>query len=68
MFVIARFLKYFTTGKVTGRLGSLYMLYYYFKYKSKSEGYDRMYDEKIRKYVRKRQVDRLRRLLLLKLR
>jgi len=68
LFVIARFLKYFTTGKVTGRVGSLYMLYYYFKYQAKSEGYDRMYDETIRKFVRKRQVDRLRRLLFLKLR
>jgi hypothetical protein len=33
LFAIARFLKYFVTGTVTGRIGSLYMLYYYLTYK-----------------------------------
>jgi hypothetical protein len=59
VFALARFSKYFVTGSVTGRIGALYMLYYYLTYKPKSEGYDSMYDEKIRKYVRKKQVDRL---------
>ena len=59
LFALARFLKYFVTGSVTGRIGALYMLYYYLTYKPKSEGYDSMYSEKIRKYVRKKQLDRL---------
>jgi glycosyltransferase involved in cell wall biosynthesis len=62
VFALARFLKYFTTGNVTGRIGALYMLYYYLTYKPKSEGYDSMYSEKIRKYVRKKQVDRLKKI------
>lgn len=62
LFALARFLKYFVTGSVTGRIGALYMLYYYLTYKPKSEGYDSMYSEKIRKYVRKKQVDRLKKM------
>lgn len=64
IFAFARFLKYFTTGNVTGRIGALYMLYYYLTYKPKSEGYDSMYDEKIRRYIRKRQVDRLKKIFI----
>lgn len=62
LFALARFLKYFVTGSVTGRIGALYMLYYYLTYKPKSEGYDSMYSEKIRKYVRKKQFDRLKKM------
>lgn len=62
LFALARFLKYFVTGSVTGRIGALYMLYYYLTYKPKSEGYDSMYSEKIRKYVRKKQLDRLKKM------
>jgi hypothetical protein len=51
VFVLARFLKYFTTGKVIGRKGSIYMLYYYLTYTPKSVGYDRMYDKDLRPYV-----------------
>jgi hypothetical protein len=45
VFVLARFLKYFITGKVIGRKGSIYMLYYYLTYTPKSVRYDRMYDK-----------------------
>jgi glycosyltransferase involved in cell wall biosynthesis len=62
LFALARFLKYFITGSVTGRVGALYMLYYYLTYKPKPDGYDSMYSEKIRKYVRKKQVDRLKKI------
>lgn len=64
MFAFARFLKYFITGKVTGRIGALYMLYYYLTYKTKSEGYDSVYNEKIRQYIRKTQVDKLKKMML----
>ena len=32
---------------VTGRIGSLYMLYYYLTYRPKLEGYDSMYSKKM---------------------
>jgi glycosyltransferase involved in cell wall biosynthesis len=59
LFVISRFLKYLVTGEVTGRVGALYMLYYYLSYKPKTEGYDSLYDERIRLYVRNTQMKRL---------
>ena len=62
LFALARFFKYFITGSVTGRVGALYMLYYYLTYKPKPDGYDSMYSEKIRKYVRKKQLDRLKKM------
>jgi glycosyltransferase involved in cell wall biosynthesis len=63
-FALGRFLKYFVTGEVTGRLGAVYMLYYYLTYSSKSVGYDRMYDENIRHYIREKQVQRLKNMIL----
>jgi glycosyltransferase involved in cell wall biosynthesis len=62
LYVYGRFLKYLLTGKVTGRIGSLYMLYHYFKFTPKSNGYDSMYNKKFRTHVRKRQIERLRKL------
>ncbi len=59
VFAFGRFLKYFITGEITGRLGATYMLYYYLTYTPKSVGYDRMYDKNIRQYIRKNQVQRL---------
>lgn len=59
LFVLSRFLKYLLTGEVTGRVGALYMLYYYLSYKPKAEGYDSLYDERIRLYVRNTQIKRL---------
>lgn len=64
LFAAARFLKYFVTGEVTGRLGAIYMLYYYLTYTPKSVGYDRMYDKNIRQYIRENQVQRLKNIIL----
>ena len=64
VFALGRFLKYFITGEITGRLGATYMLYYYLTYTPKSVGYDRMYDEDIRHYIRENQVQRLKSLIL----
>jgi glycosyltransferase involved in cell wall biosynthesis len=65
LFAIARFLKYFVTGTVTGRIGSLYMLYYYITYKPKSRGYHSIYSEKIRHHVRRKQINKLKDILSL---
>ena len=64
VFAIGRFLKYVVTGEITGRLGAVYMLYYYLTYSPKSIGYDRMYDKNIRHYIRENQVQRLKNLIL----
>lgn len=63
VFALARFLKYFMTGKVIGRIGACYMLYYYLTYKPKLDGYDSMYSEEIIQYIRKKQIDRLKKVL-----
>ncbi len=63
IFVLARFLICFITGNATGRKGALYMLYYYLTYNPKSEGYDSMYSEEIRRYISKRQTQRLKKVL-----
>lgn len=64
IFALGRFLRYFITGEITGRLGAAYMLYYYVTYTPKSVGYDSMYDEHIRHYIRENQVQRLKSLIL----
>jgi glycosyltransferase involved in cell wall biosynthesis len=64
IFALGRFIKYFITGEITGRLGATYMLYYYLTYTPKSVGYDRMYDTNIRQYVRENQVQRLKNIIL----
>ena len=64
LIAVARFLKYFITGEVTGRVGAIYMLYYYITYTPKSVGYDRMYDKNIRQNIRKNQVQRLKNIFL----
>jgi glycosyltransferase involved in cell wall biosynthesis len=53
VFVLARFLRYFITSRVTG---SIYMLYFYLSYRPKSDGYERMYDKNLRRYVRFHQL------------
>jgi glycosyltransferase involved in cell wall biosynthesis len=63
VFALARFLKYFITGEVTGRFGAIHMLYYYLTYTPKSVGYDRMYDKSIRHYIRENQVQRLKKVI-----
>lgn len=64
VFAFGRFLKYFITGEITGRIGAGYMLYYYLTYTPKSVGYDRMYDKNIRNYVRETQIQRLKTAIL----
>ncbi|MGA8105771.1 MAG: glycosyltransferase family A protein [Nitrososphaeraceae archaeon] len=63
LFALSRILKYFVTGEVTGRIGALYMLYYYLSYQPKFEGYDSLYDERIRNYIRTYQLKRLRNII-----
>ena len=63
LFALSRILKYFVTGEVTGRIGALYMLYYYLSYEPKSNGYDSLYDERIRNYIRNYQLKRLRNII-----
>jgi glycosyltransferase involved in cell wall biosynthesis len=58
-FVWGRFAKYLATGEMTGRIGAFNMLYYYFTYKPKTVGYDRLYDDQLRKFVREIQKRRM---------
>jgi hypothetical protein len=66
LFVLGRFMQCFLTGKPTGRMGAIRMLYYYLSYKPKKEGYDSMYDPEIRKAIRIRQKTRIKQILGLK--
>lgn len=59
LFVWGRFAKYLVTGKVTGRIGAFNMLYYYLLYKPKTVGYDSLYDDQLRKFVREIQKRRM---------
>lgn len=59
VFVWGRFAKYLATGEVTGRIGAFNMLYYYLSYKPKMVGYDRLYDDQLRKFVRMIQKRRI---------
>jgi glycosyltransferase involved in cell wall biosynthesis len=59
LFALGRFTKYLATGEVTGRIGAIYMLYYYLAYKTKIEGYDRLYDQEIREFIRETQKRRM---------
>jgi glycosyltransferase involved in cell wall biosynthesis len=59
LYVLARFAKYFSSGKPIGRLGSVYMLYHYLSYKPKAEGYDSMFDNATRKVIRRIQTKRM---------
>ena len=66
LFALGRFVQYFLTGKPTGRMGSIQMLYYYLSYKPKHVGYDSMYDPEIRKAIRLRQKARIKQIFGLK--
>lgn len=59
VFVWGRFAKYLATGQVTGRRGAFNMLYYYLSYKPKRVGYDRLYDDQLRQFVRDIQKRRM---------
>ncbi len=59
LFALGRFALYFVTGRPIGRLGALYMLYHYLSYKPKEGGYDSMYEEDIRRFIRRHQLKRI---------
>lgn len=59
LFALGRFALYFATGRPIGRLGALYMLYHYLTYRPKESGYDSMYDEETRRFIRKSQLKRI---------
>ena len=63
LYVIGRFLIYLIDGKPIGRLGALHMIYHYLHYKPKSEGYDSMHDESMRKIIRDKQCNMIKRIL-----
>jgi len=63
LFAFGRFFLYFGTSKPIGRVGALYMLYYYLSYKPKLEGYDSLYPDDIRKFTRKTQIDKIKSLI-----
>lgn len=60
LFVLGRFALYFATGRPTGRLGALYMLYHYLSYKPKDTGYDSLHDRDVRNFIRRHQLKRIR--------
>lgn len=63
LFALGRFMTYLASGNPTGRLGAIYMLYYYLSYKPKAMGYDSMHDREMRKYIRDYQFARIRKKL-----
>jgi glycosyltransferase involved in cell wall biosynthesis len=63
LFALGRFFLYFASGKPTGRLGAVYMLYYYLSYKPKDAGYDSMHDGEMRQYIRDYQFARIKKKL-----
>jgi glycosyltransferase involved in cell wall biosynthesis len=65
LFVLGRFIAYFFRNKPIGRLGAIYMLYYYLSYKPKDTGYDSMYSQDIRKFTRETQSNRIKSILKL---
>ena len=50
--VLVRFLRCFMMGEGIGRIGAIYMLYYYLTFIPKDDGYNRMFDQSLRNYVR----------------
>lgn len=59
LFVLGRVLLYLLSGKPIGRLGSLYMLYYYLSYRPREKGYDSLFDERTRRAIRSDQARRI---------
>ena len=68
LFALGRFLTYFISNKPIGRIGALYMLYNYLFYKPKEDGYDSMYPEEMRKFIRQIQLDKIKTILKIKTR
>jgi glycosyltransferase involved in cell wall biosynthesis len=59
LFVAARCLSYFITGKITGRAGAIRMLYYYLTFKPTNQGYNSLYHPQLREFVRKMQLKKI---------
>jgi glycosyltransferase involved in cell wall biosynthesis len=59
VFVFGRCVKCLLTGNLPGRIGALYMLYYYLTYRPQLYGYDSMHSPDITGFVRQEQVDRI---------
>lgn len=66
LFALGRFVNYFLSGKPIGRQGAIYMIYHYIFYKPKDIGYDSMYPNDIRLYLRKKQLERIKSLFRLR--
>ena len=60
--VLVRFLICFMKGEEIGRKGALYMLYYYLTFTPEDNGYNQMFDQSFRNYVRATQSPKFRRL------
>ncbi|SRR5581483_7722203 len=63
LYVLARTALYFVRGKPIGRLGALYMLYYYLFFRPKKDGYYSVFDENFQKKIRKIQFMQIKRRL-----
>ena len=59
LFVLGRVIKYLSTGKPIGRLGAVYMLYYYLSFRPQDEGFDSMHDAETRREIRASQMLRI---------
>ena len=65
VFALGRFLDCLMVGGSMGRTGAFYMLYYYLTYKPQHGGYNGMFHETLRSYVRAKQLKRLKRIRII---
>ena len=63
-YVYLRFLKNLITGSETGRIGAFFMLFYYLTYKPKSSGFDSLFDLETRNFIRKFQIEKIKKMIL----
>ena len=57
LYTLGRLAKYYSTGTLKGRRGSLYMIYYYITCKPEFGGYNSLYDEQFRHFVKSKQIE-----------
>ena len=62
LFVLNRFVVYFISGEPLGRIGATKMLYDYIFYKPHRNEFDRIYGKELREYIRKNQVQQLKKI------
>jgi glycosyltransferase involved in cell wall biosynthesis len=62
LFVLNRFVVYFISGKPLGRKGAIKMLYDYMFYKPHRNEFDKIYSKELREYIRKNQVQQLKKI------